>query len=56
VAIRSVLWIGCAKGLADSTLPDSPRYDVVWQRDARAPCFDAIVIEACDANHAEASQ
>jgi transcriptional regulator with PAS, ATPase and Fis domain len=59
LAIRSVLWIGSAKGLADSTLPETPRYDVVWERDARRaralplPRFDAIVIEARDARAAE---
>jgi transcriptional regulator with PAS, ATPase and Fis domain len=59
MAIRSVLWIGSAKGLADSALPDAPNYDVVWERDASSARtlplaqFDVIVIEARDPASAE---
>jgi DNA-binding NtrC family response regulator len=59
VAIRSVLWIGSAKGLADSALPQAPNVDVVWERDAAAARalplaqFDAIVIEARDRDRAQ---
>jgi transcriptional regulator with PAS, ATPase and Fis domain len=54
-----VLWIGSAKGLAASALPQAPQVDVVWERDAeRARTlplaqFDAIVIEARDPETAE---
>ena len=59
MTLRSVLWIGSAKGLADSALPQAPHYDVVWERNAeRARAlplaqFDAIVIEARDPDAAE---
>jgi transcriptional regulator with PAS, ATPase and Fis domain len=57
--IHSVLWIGSADGLAASTLPDAPHFDVVWERDADAArakslsSFDGIVLEADDAARAE---
>ncbi len=54
MAIRSVLWVGSATGLAASGLPEAPRFDVVWERDlerlAQLPLdpFDAVVIDVQD--------
>jgi transcriptional regulator with PAS, ATPase and Fis domain len=62
VTIRSVLWIGSAKGLTDSALHEAPHYDVVWERDAEnaralpLSRFDAIVIEARDTASAESER
>lgn len=35
-AIRSVLWVGSATGLAKSGLPESSRFDVVWEPELEA--------------------
>jgi transcriptional regulator with PAS, ATPase and Fis domain len=54
MVIRSVLWIGSAEGLAASGLPQAPRYDVVWERDAERlrelslDRFDAVVLDGED--------
>jgi transcriptional regulator with PAS, ATPase and Fis domain len=54
MVIRSVLWIGSAEGLAASGLPQAPRCDVVWERDAGRVAelsldrFDAVVLDCGD--------
>ena len=53
-AIRAVLWVGSAEGLARSGLPESARHDVVWEprvADAKRhdlAAFHTIVLETPD--------
>jgi two-component system response regulator HupR/HoxA len=53
-AIRSVLWVGSAEGLARSGLPESARHDVVWEPELAAArrhdlaAFHTVVLETSD--------
>jgi two-component system response regulator HupR/HoxA len=53
-AIRSVLWVGSAEGLARSGLPESARHDVVWEPELEAArrhdlaAFHTVVLETED--------
>ncbi|MGH0032817.1 MAG: sigma-54 interaction domain-containing protein [Myxococcota bacterium] len=55
MVIRSVLWVGSAKDLAASGLPESAGYDVVWERELDAAtgrslaAFDAAVVDTPEA-------
>ena len=53
-AIRSVLWVGSASGLARSGLPESARHDVVWEPELAGArrhdlaAFHVVVLETAD--------